>query len=209
MVLSDLPKEGSKRTELAADQSKARVKIPTSQDNLSRLGIELSLKRLPKEGSKRNELADQSKARGKRSTSQDNLSRLGIELSLKRFPPGDTNDPPSHLHASNMSSSASSVTGSETSTDLNLFSSMDASIAGGDWIFYELFPATSFSSFTGVNCHDAIESRLLFGCDDRTTSCSQTYTDELRKAETLVREHHGIKPSMYDFDEDSIIECIE
>jgi hypothetical protein len=145
----------------------------------------------------------------------DNLSRFGTESPIEAFPPNDDlHDSSSHLEASTVPSSASSASESEGSTDLNTLSSVDASAADAadsDSIIYELFPASSFLSFTGIKCHHVDESRLVLAWADRTTSCRpQTCTaDELRKSEALVREQNGVKPNWYDFDDDSIIECIE
>jgi hypothetical protein len=166
---------------------------------------------LAKEGSQRTESeVDQSKVSFKRCTSQDNLSRFGIESPFEMFPPDDAHDASSHSDASTLSSSASSASESEFSTDLNSFSSTGASDADGDSILYELFPASSFSSLAAIKCNDVDESRFVLTCADRTASCSKPYADELCKAEALVREHNGVKPSMYAFDEDdSIIECVE
>ena len=142
----------------------------------------------------------------KRSSSQDNLSSFGIESPFEALDL-DLNESLSDLETSTVSSSTSSESHSEMSNDLNSFSSSDAS-AADESTLYQLSPVNSFSSFTGIKCHDVDESRLALACADRRNTCSATCNDELRKARALVRVHKGTKASRYDVDEDSIIECI-
>lgn len=162
---------------------------------------------------------------GSRRSIEDDLSRLGVEALFEGlFDAGE---------ASSVSSSSSATSSSSESSNGDLNTLNSTSTQDDDSIVYELFPTNSFTSLTGIKCHEGCTSASLRQRSPSGTKSMET-TNVLVRGRSRIRSQgrhrstviegsskHGSKSS-FGFngdkkrdrcmqnggDEDSIIECI-
>lgn len=113
-----------------------------------------------------------------KSRSEDGLSHLGVEAPLVDIVPGSSDS----CSVGSATESAASESDSESSDgDLNTLSTNSSD---DDTLIYELFPAASFSSLTGIKCHEECT---------KLNEVHSTSSSDLRPSEAFVRGRSLVK----------------
>lgn len=155
---------------------------------------------------------------------ESTLTEFGIETPIPEMPSDLQSTSSSRVYSTGSDDLVSSVSESDSDTsdgDLNSVTTSSSSL--GDSIMYELFPANSFSSLTGIKCHD-LACGKEFGSNSFKQALPKSETIEMTRGRSRTRKGKGktqkqVSPesksndtgvsttAVYDEEVDSIIEC--
>lgn len=144
---------------------------------------------------------------------ESSLSEFGVEKPLIEYSPDLHSTSSSRVYSTGSSDSVSyaSVTDSSENSQSDLNSVTTDFISLDDSFMYELFPANSFSSLTGIKCH-AIGFGKGLGRKNLSEAVeAKMATVDLVKGRSRTRKHDsnysGVVAAIDDEEVDSIIEC--